>query len=421
VLGDSAEKHSSALSAVKDAHAKHVKELEAVKAAHAHHALLAERLAYLEEALGESADKHARELASAHAKFDTVHSRVAACEAHGAAISDLKRTHTSFASEKASLQERVVYIEGMLGDSAEKHAMALDNFKDAHAKHAKELEAVKAAHSQHATMAQRLDALEKALSDASGRHTQDLTEAHTKLDRLHSRLSTCETTGSDLKKAHAGLTNEKAGMAAHQATLQERVDYLETMQSSSADKHARELDSVKAAHAKLAGEAKAHQSRFGELAAQEREARETHHATVEERLQCLETALGESADKHARELKAHHGSVRDLLAKEKDARDLGHSSLNERVDYLENLLGDNAVKHTKELDPLKASHSRLTIEMKARDAQHFSLADRVDDLEKAFVDSNAKVDAMYGRVSAVREAWRRTAAAEEVPSLGASA
>merc|ERR1719464_1313862 len=76
-LGDSADKHQKELESLRVAHArhdaatgKHAGDLESLKAAHSHHAGMAERLAYIEKTLGDSADKHAREVAALKAAHD---------------------------------------------------------------------------------------------------------------------------------------------------------------------------------------------------------------------------------------------------------------------------------------------------------------------------------------------------------------
>ena len=69
LLGDSADKHQRELAALKEAHTKSVaahaksaKDLEGLKALHAHHAAMGERIEYLQTMLGAVSDKHFEEM-----------------------------------------------------------------------------------------------------------------------------------------------------------------------------------------------------------------------------------------------------------------------------------------------------------------------------------------------------------------------
>merc|ERR1719210_1377637 len=148
-------------------------------------------------------------------------------------------------------------------------------------------------------------------------------------------------------------------MAQH-ATMGERVDYLEKLMGESADKHATELEALKAAHAKLANDHNTRNSKLSDLMAREKDAREGHHASVQERLIYLEKVVGDSADKHAAEidaLKAAHSKHATAAAKQtKDLESLKqvhekHATLEERLNYVEKLLGDSADKHADEVEP----------------------------------------------------------------------
>eukprot|EP00425_Heterocapsa_triquetra_P044341 CAMPEP_0195079374 /NCGR_PEP_ID=MMETSP0448-20130528/21306_1 /TAXON_ID=66468 /ORGANISM="Heterocapsa triquestra, Strain CCMP 448" /LENGTH=80 /DNA_ID=CAMNT_0040112201 /DNA_START=18 /DNA_END=257 /DNA_ORIENTATION=+ len=77
--------------------------------------------------------------------------------------------------------ERISYLEKLLNDSADKHAMELQNLKDAHNKHAsghskvsKDLDALKSAHEKHATTAERLSYIERMLGDSADRHAREI-------------------------------------------------------------------------------------------------------------------------------------------------------------------------------------------------------------------------------------------------------
>merc|ERR1719203_1344692 len=53
---------------------------------------------------------------------------------------------------------------------------------------------------------------------------------------------------SELKRSHSGLSAKKAELENHHATLKERIDYLEGLMNDSTDKHAQKLQD---AHSKV--------------------------------------------------------------------------------------------------------------------------------------------------------------------------
>jgi len=418
-LGDSAGRHARELESLKSSHSKHADELRGLRAASAEHSSLADRLAFVERALGDSADRHAKELAAAHARLEGMHTRLGACEQHGAALADLKKSHSSLATDKVTLEmhhstlsERVDYIEGIIGDSADKHSQALEL-------------------------------------------------AHAKFDQLQGRLHACERHGAhlgDLQKSHSSLANDKVKLETDHATLKERVDYLESLVGDSSERHSKELDALKASHAKLLSDAKANHSRLSEVMSQEKEARDGHHASIQERVNYLEGIMGDSADKHERHiraLEAHkashaklagelkaldqhhvglserlqelqrrwgdtsdthlqelqsvhakieqlhsrlaedrtvreaHGAQLDSLrkahdshSKDKSSLEKHHAGVMERLDYMESVLGESADKHSRELEALKASHGKLASDAKGQERSHSSLLDRVAQLAR---------------------------------------
>lgn len=90
-LGDSADKHSAALEALKAAHLKqetaidrHAKEFDGLRGAQAHHASMAERLDILERDLRDASERQAQavkqELKTAYAKLDQMNTRLTAVQ-----------------------------------------------------------------------------------------------------------------------------------------------------------------------------------------------------------------------------------------------------------------------------------------------------------------------------------------------------
>ena len=149
----------------------------------------------------------------------------------------------------------------------------------------------------HATLAERVTFMEKQYTDSADRQMQALEVAHTKLDQLHGRLSACEKQGaslSELQKGQMGLESRKTGLEAQHVSMKERMDYLESLVGDSAQAHAKHLQELKSHHSKLAAEAKH---------------RDTHHASMAERVSYLEKLLNDSADKHAEALAQAHAKL----------------------------------------------------------------------------------------------------------------
>lgn len=370
-MGDSADKHERHLQELHALHGRTAEKHGDLHAAHQadlaklrsekdeHHASLQERVSFLEQAVGESADKH-----SLHAQaVEEVR------KAHGAVAMELDRVSRekqALHTRHASMDERLEYLERTIGDSADRHAKELSEAKSAHARTADE---AKALHAKHATVEERLKFLEKNLGDSADKHLQELQAAHAKLEQLHSRVAD----ESRLREQHA--TRDKDTRDSFHASLEQRMKYLEKSIGDSADHHARELE--------------AHKGK-----------RETAHATLEERLKYLEKALGDSADRHAKLLEAHRKEMaehkrefaehKDGVQQLKDAS-IHHASMEQRVKYLEKKIGDSADHHQQELEKHKReveAHKRNFADHKAlKEEHHATLEARLAFLEKALGDS----------------------------------
>jgi len=403
LLGDSADKHAKELDNLKVVHARHAEEVKGISAAQAQHATMEERLNYLEKQLGDSAGAHVQDIASAHAKIDQIHGRMAAFERAGTALTELKRAHTGLAAEKgmletshASLKERVSYLETVMGDSADKHSRALE-------------------------------------------------EAKAKMDHLHSRLIACERHGtavSDLQKEH---DNHKRKHEALHASHKDRMDSLEAVLGDAASKHAKELELLKDAHAKLATETKTQHGRVHDHLTQEKEAREVRHASVQERLSYIEKVLGDSVEKHERHMQALEAqkAMHAKLANDVKSKDAGHAGLHERVEQSEKVVRETAERHAQEIaaahakldqlhgklsderaareahaasiDNLKKAHAALAQEKSMRDTHHASIGERLEYLEKVLGES---ADRHAREVEAVKAPRTRSSSPTRGPGRG---
>eukprot|EP00416_Gambierdiscus_australes_P013357 CAMPEP_0171121536 /NCGR_PEP_ID=MMETSP0766_2-20121228/102746_1 /TAXON_ID=439317 /ORGANISM="Gambierdiscus australes, Strain CAWD 149" /LENGTH=673 /DNA_ID=CAMNT_0011584321 /DNA_START=9 /DNA_END=2027 /DNA_ORIENTATION=+ len=315
--------------------------------------------------------------------------------------------------------------------------------------------------SNHHSIAERISYIEKAIGDSADKHGQALREAQLKLDQLHGRIAVFESNHGELKRAHSQLMGDRAELDAKHATVSERVAYLEKLLGDSAEKHSKELESLKSMHSRHVNDTKSTHSSLQALVQQEKDHREQHHASIQARLNLLESALGESADRQAKELEtlkgshnrmfgghatvaerlscverqlgdsadkqkqelssAHsrieqmigrltsmemHGSAIESLkkshaslAQQKADMDVHHATMKERIDYLERAIGDSADKHNRELEELKAGHRMLASEHKVRDKGHSDLKDRIEQFVKAHEKLHAHHATIEDRVN----------------------
>eukprot|EP00435_Cladocopium_sp_Y103_P019798 s4945_g4.t2 len=123
------------------------------------------------------------------------------------------------------------------------------------------------------------------------------------LDELKHHCEKQGTALEDLKSSHANLSSDKSALDLHHATLKERVNYLESMMGDSADHHRKALEEHKANHAKLSNELRAREANHAKLS-NELRAREASHATLADRMSYIEQQMGDSFEKHAKDLAA---------------------------------------------------------------------------------------------------------------------
>ena len=143
---------------------------------------------------GDSADMHAKQLKAAHDKIEKIHARVASCEDTGSVVADLHKSHHQVSQEHrdklstlhSSVSERLSYLEGLMGESADMHARELEALKTSHSRMASE---AKARDAHHTTVSERLDFIEKLLGDSADKHAQEIKAAHSKIDQVHQRVA----------------------------------------------------------------------------------------------------------------------------------------------------------------------------------------------------------------------------------------
>ena len=91
---------------------------------------------------------------------------------------------------------------------------------------------------------------------------------------------------------------------------------------------------------------------------------------LQERVDCLEKLLGDTAEKHAHWEEMHVEQAR-LQKQQEEQQCEHHSSLQERMDYMEKLLGDSADKHAQ--TELQRQASKLRKDLEGRSEHHVTM------------------------------------------------
>merc|ERR1719330_2016204 len=182
-------------------------------------AAVVERLTYVEGVVGDSVDKHAREIAAAHVKLDLFSVRVGHCEVAKDHIHTLRKSHDKHAADlqahHATFRQRLDYLETLIGDSADKHAMELARLRADRV--------TNAAHVQVLTDCKRkMDDIEQAHSERSQQHMQELEKVqatHAKLmGDVSATLESHVALRRDVDASHASLKQDIDSQAAQHAT-----------------------------------------------------------------------------------------------------------------------------------------------------------------------------------------------------------
>ncbi|CAJ1432565.1 unnamed protein product [Effrenium voratum] len=294
------------------------------------------------------------------------------------AHADLRRDQSAKEQHHATLQQRVEYLEKLCGDSADKHSgqlQQLEELRSGHEDAKSHMERLRqekeSLHKRHTGFEERIATLERFINDTHDKHSRELAEART---------------------AHGRVSSDAQALKERHASVEERLKFLEQTLGDSADRHSQHAQELKQAKTQL----DALHGKLGEEQSQ-RQAREKHHSSLEERVRYMEQELGASADKHFRELKAH-----------KESGEQKHSSLEERMKYMEKLIGDSAEEHAKALEKHKkeldehrksfAGHQKDLEDHKgqvqthqqhhqAAKERHATLEQRLEFLEQALGDS----------------------------------
>jgi chromosome segregation ATPase len=415
------------------------------KSIHEHKAGIQERVSFLEQALGESADSHARQqqeqqeqqamlqqhadrLAESHRNEDHtrgVQQRLEylekfvgdSLEKVDQATEESSKRIGELHGHRSSLEDRLLYIEKYLGDSEESHdahakeieaarlkfddlsqstknldaahGAALAKLSDLHASH-------DAQHKHHADVVERIDYLEKMLGESADKHADEISAAHSKLEEMyrmtHSKFDEMHGHFNGSMKDEALLRDKSL------ATVEERIKYFEDLMNGASDGHNQRFDDLHNKHEaafqrlhefdRLCQELKGH-------VGDDKVTRDEYQQVCEKKLECLENMCGQQDDRHGKFSETidvihrrfeRFEEVHGNLQSESDAREQHHATLFQRMDYLEKLIGDNADKHSKELE---AAHHKLT-----------ATRDKLDEASQMMDASHGKIDGFHGDLQA---------------------
>eukprot|EP00931_Biecheleriopsis_adriatica_P076959 TRINITY_DN5061_c0_g1_i1.p1 TRINITY_DN5061_c0_g1~~TRINITY_DN5061_c0_g1_i1.p1 ORF type:complete len:1654 (-),score=515.86 TRINITY_DN5061_c0_g1_i1:27-4988(-) len=497
VIGDSAETHARELEELKDTHSKlrdahHEHQSKAATEANRKLTTVEERIAYLEQELGSHTERHdiwasAKKPSERHG-HNSMHERVASvekmmgdateclanlkeqlgrdAESHGEELSgahdklaklqenmqqlsskvggqadsldDLRLKHTELYPHHLSMEERLTYMEKMMGDAVEKHAKEIVELRITHGKLQDAYEEQGRERETVTTVEERLAYLEEQLGSHAERHGK-LEELDEKLGDLQGKLRNDEGHSEAIDM----LQRSHAERHAHHVSMEERLVYIEKALGDSAEKHVKELEELKATHGRLENVQKEHGSSLEERLAQlEQEmggARERLEDALGRISSCERDApaiddlrsamdaqrvflerqvdsVGSAAEKQSKEAnaklladnKATLAKV-DQMFQEKESRDVTFANMQGRLKYLEVSLGETAEKQerqTRALEDLKGVCGKITGDGRSQEQSHGLLTERLGSVEKAVKDSveQAAVDHISERLRHVEKA-----------------
>jgi hypothetical protein len=292
------------------------------------------------------------------------------------------------------LTERIEYVEKLLGDSVDKHA----KWEAAHGNLSKLQKEQEARGVHHAALQERVDNLERALGDYGRKHTA--------YDDLQYRVLQVEKLVADPPLDHANwqlihskldaLEKKNESRRDESMSLQDRLSGLEKMSEGTGIK--KKLDG---AQSKLTALQRSHESQY---------------SSIQDRLSCLETMMGDSSGIHSK--------WETRLAKsEKNhkTQNTFTSHLQERLDSVEKLLGDALDQSTR----LEKAYSSLTnatltkqqkemllLEHEASNDNLASVQSRLKDVEASLGDATNR----YGKLDVAQAKLAKLQTDHEVHS-----
>lgn len=236
LLGESAEKHAQELETFKDKHAK----LDAgANKLCSHHAGLEERMEYLEAKIGDSFDKHAKELSNVHAKVEELHGKLQDQKStreekllyfNGHLQQEVTAQKTGD-ERHASMEERLKFLESLMGDNAELGKESRQVVKVLEEKHAGVLDRLDSVEKEQAAR-QKIEEVMKCKTQEQQKHNETQAELVDSLQRTVGIFDTLirkdmEERKSEMKRLWEvvdGLTQDRASSKVKVASDGEDVE-----------------------------------------------------------------------------------------------------------------------------------------------------------------------------------------------------
>mmetsp|Transcript_147351 Transcript_147351/g.471083 ORF Transcript_147351/g.471083 Transcript_147351/m.471083 type:complete len:1069 (-) Transcript_147351:390-3596(-) len=321
-----------------------VRGLVDVKTSHqtcrAQHAALSTRVDYLEQALGQTGERHSEEIQDARNNADLLHGKMA----------ERDRNH-------ASIVKRMEQVERGHSETVERHRGALEathsQIDELHGRLQQHQTAMKEKEVHHVATVARMECLEKGLSEHANRHIKELDRTQSHLNDLHGRVENGSIPAivERLEKLEQTLRNQVG--ATENARSRQNSDGHEV--NSLADR----IAGLEEAHEQHGQQLEAAHAKIGEL-----------HDNVKARRPGSPMAGSGGGS-------AQQGGDPTSGAGRKP-------SIEERLDFVEKALGDATMKHVQWMDLANSAHAelaivhgRMTAEIAAREDGHAALDDRI--------------------------------------------
>jgi len=385
-------------------------------------ASIQERIKHLEQLLNDAASKHAALLKEQEAmkktqgEFDgSLKSQSTKQDALLKEYGDFKGLHKQF---EGSLKDAVARHDaltkehGNLKDHHDKHIVAVDQkFSIVDQKLAKALEAEKDMREKQVHDIRELIGGEKLAREGQVTSVKDMIEKErgVREEALRKEREARDVSNKDF---YGKLQKESDTRVAQDASLKERIDYLERVLKDSADMHAKlvaECDVMRAKHEEIDGTFKDMAIKHNAMMKDHGHLKEkcaTHIVTVDERLAELDQKMFKTveAEKNARE--ADVFALRELIGGEKLARELIAKEMKEMIAVnrknREDALKEEADNREAQIREVNSKHNNLNESHNQLSSHHASMAERLEYIENHVLEHTEKHAKMLAEQDSMR-------------------
>jgi hypothetical protein len=292
------------------------------------------RLEYIEGLIGDSADKHVKEIAAAKERMKDLHSAIQSCVKADHHMS-LEQRLTEYDQRHMSTEERVDGMERKMNNDGEHHSRKLSALELNHGK-------VKTAHDElnnflhgektlrelsHTKLEERLFPVERCLEGVVDKQAKELEAATLRIRELHDKLQ-----------------QSKANIDSHKVATDQRLIYIENIMVDSTNN-------------KIAEFGKDIDARFVFMLEDQKRARDVLESSLQEQLRLEHSARDAQAAQQKeiweRELKnrqAYQENYKDLLTQERSAKELIEHNFLSRMSQCEQTIAHEAQRLWSAID-----------------------------------------------------------------------